>query len=553
MLKELYISNLALIKKMHVIFGPGMNVITGETGAGKSIMMNGLSLVLGKRADMSLSRNKDEKLVVEATFDIKKLNLQPVFDAFDVDYDDETVIRREILPSGKSRAFVNDMPVRLDFLQTLGPALVDIHSQHQTLLLKKTSFKYDLLDTYSGILEKRQEYKNKLIAYKKNQAVLEEMMHELENLKRTAEFRTYQLQELRMLDWDMDWEEAEQKLKMWDKREQTIEKLSEILFLAEDEQIGVTGNLRKILIALSELSAFDSRFDSFRESMENISTQFNETMFDLNRLKEEYLLWNPEEKSRLEEQLDRLFTLMNKHRVQTPEELLAVKEQLEKETTDLEDMESRIVELQNQLSEEKAELEKLADELFKTRKKHIPLLTGKLEEILSALEMKNTRLKWEIEKTEEFNEFGKDTLKLLMSADKGKHFGEVEKTASGGELSRLMLAFKSLLAQNKNRPVMVLDEIDAGISGEVAKKTADLVKSMAENMQVIVITHLPQMAVKGDRHFKVFKREDEEGVISDIKELSQEERIREIAEMIEGKPPSESAVKHAEFLLTRQN
>lgn len=553
MLKELYISNLALIKKMHVTFGPGMNVITGETGAGKSIMMNGLSLVLGKRADMSLSRNKDEKLVVEATFDIKKLNLQPVFDAFDVDYDDETVIRREILPSGKSRAFVNDMPVRLDFLQTLGPALVDIHSQHQTLLLKKTSFRYDLLDTYSGILEKRQEYKNKLSAYKKNQAVLEEMIQALENLKHTAEFRTYQLQELRMLDWDMDWEEAEQKLKMWDKREQTIEKLSEILFLAEDEQIGVTGNLRKILITLSELSAFDSRFDSFRESMENISTQFNETMFDLNRLKEEYLLWNPEEKSHLEEQLDRLFTLMNKHRVQTPEELLAVKEQLEKETTELEDMESRIEELQNQLSEEKAELEKLADGLFETRKKHIPSLTGKLEEILSALEMKNTRLKWEIEKTEEFTEFGKDTLKLLMSADKGKHFGEVEKTASGGELSRLMLAFKSLLAQNKNRPVMVLDEIDAGISGEVAKKTADLVKSMAENMQVIVITHLPQMAVKGDRHFKVFKREDEEGVVSDIKELSQEERIKEIAEMIEGKPPSESAVKHAKFLLTRQN
>ncbi len=549
MLKHLYISNFALIDRMDLEFSPGMNVITGETGAGKSIMINGLSLVLGKRADMQWIRNKDKKLIVEATFAFTNDDLKPLFETLDVDYEQETIVRREILPSGKSRAFVNDMPVRLEILQSLAPHLVDIHSQHQTLLLKQKSFLYRLLDAYAGTEKLLNEYRDYKSQYSKFYKKWQALRDEYTRLKNSADFRTYQLQELRMLDWDTDWEEAEQKLKQWHNRENILATLSETKELLEGEPYGVLEFMRKILLNLSTLSSSDKQFSALAGTAESVMSSLNELSYDLERIKDVYDLMDTDEKVRLEEQLDRLFTLMKKHNVLTPEELRQIKEKMEAETHDFEQMEDAIRQAEKSMLEAKTKAEETARKLFETRKKAIPGLIKSLESILQALEMKNTRLKIELQFTDEMQEYGMDRMQFLISSDKGQSFGEVDKIASGGELSRLMLAIKSVMARKRQLPTIVFDEIDAGISGEVARKTAELIWEMAQKMQVIVITHLPQMAVKGQKHFKVFKEEKSGQIISSVKELLPAERIHEIAEMIEGKPPSESAIKHARFLL----
>jgi len=551
MLERLYIQNYALIDRMNMEFSPGMNVITGETGTGKSIMLKGLSLILGKRAEKDAIRRPDKKIIVEGHFRIDAYGLEKLFDQYDLDYEPVTVIRREITPSGKSRAFVNDTPVRLDTLEDITSHLIDIHSQHQQLLLRNKQFRFDFVDALSGTREKRETFRRKLHEYRRLREKKERLTEEKNRLAAMADYRAYQLAELEQIDWDTDWDEAEQKLQSFQHQEEILEKLGLARQMLENENYGLLENFRQFKQILSSLASYDKELESLSERAENLMPELNEFLYDLQHLTGKYEWMDMQEKQALETALNRLYDLMRKHQVQTPAELQALYEQWKNENDNFTQLDDEIAETERRIQALEKELETLADQLHRQRAEHIPHIEQQLNDLIAELGMEHSRLKWELTPAETFNEFGKDELKLYLSPDKGKTFGDVTKIASGGELSRIMLAIKYMFSRHFHLPTLVLDEIDAGISGNIARKMASLLQEMSRHMQLIVITHLPQTAAQGDKHFKVFKEEHEGEIISRIKELTPEERIREIAEMVEGKPPSASAMEHAKFLLTR--
>ena len=549
MITSLSIENFALIEKLNINFSNRFSIITGETGAGKSILLGALGLVLGKRADLSSLKNKDEKCIVEANFSISKYHLLPFFKDNDLDYDDETIIRREILPSGKSRAFVNDSPVNLQQLQDLSLYLIDVHSQHQTLELSEENFQFQIIDSIAGNLELVKEFQFQLKEYRIVKSTLENKKTVLSSYLKEQEYNTFLYEELEAAQLISGEQEAlESSYEGLNNVEFIKENIDKLISIANDEQYGILQNLKEFKTTLHKNSTFSANFKELFERTNSILIEFDDIVKELNR-ESDTVFNDPEKLELINQKLQIIYNLQKKHQVATIDELLVIKNNLENKVVSVTTLENEIFQMENQLSELILQLDFIANSIHQNRVEAIPILTEKLIAILSQLGMPNVRFKLEISLTESYYSNGKDAIQFLFSANKGIDFGLLKKVASGGEMSRIMLAVKSILAQYSKLPTIIFDEIDTGVSGEIANKMADIMNTMSSTMQVFAITHLPQIAAKGNQHYKVFKTTVGENTISELKLLTDDERVIEIAEMLSGKDISDSALIHAKALL----
>ncbi|MDH7914038.1 DNA repair protein RecN [Winogradskyella sp. SYSU M77433] len=549
MLTSLYIKNYALIDELEVKFENGLTIITGETGAGKSILLGGLALVLGKRADLSQVKNSDEKCIIETVFDVANYDLKSLFKSLDLDYEVNTIIRREILPSGKSRAFINDTPVTLDNLAILSDYLIDVHSQHQTMQVTEDDYQFKVIDAlaknqivieaYSGILK---DYKSLQKSLEKLQVSKTELIKEHDyNLFLFKELNEIQLESIKL-------EELEEQYEELNNVEIIGEKLSIAKSILNTEDVGVVDQLNAAKQELTRISSFGKSYEALRERLSSINIELDDILVELDNL-EEKLSSDPRELERLSEQLRIVNNLFQKHSVSEIDDLITIKTELQNKIDDTESLDDSIADLEKKIHKLEAELNQKASEIRANRKKIIPLLVSKLEAILSDLGMPNAKFKIDLEELNHFTPNGKDAIQFLFMANKGSNFNELKKAASGGELSRIMLAIKSILADYIQLPTIMFDEIDTGVSGEISNKMGAIMKKMSQRMQVFAITHLPQIAAKGDSHFKVFKTDKEDVTLTQLKKLSEDERIVEIAQMLGGLNVTESAMAHAKQLL----
>jgi DNA repair protein RecN (Recombination protein N) len=549
MLASLSISNFALIDKLEIDFSDGFSIITGETGAGKSILLGALGLVLGKRADLTSLKNKEEKCVIEAHFQIANYNLQSFFELNDLDYENETIIRREILPSGKSRAFINDSPVNLQELQELSVFLIDIHSQHQTQELSEELFQFQIIDSVANNQQNILQYSTLLSSYKKDKSEHIKLNSKLQTLIKEQDYNTFLLEELLAAKLKVnEQEELEQVYEQLNNVEFIKENLDKTFGLANEEQIGILQNLKEIKIALQKIIAFSPEYQSLFDRIDSVTIEFDDINRDLIQHSEN-LVHDPENLELVNQKLQNIYNLQKKHQVNSVAELLEIQNNLDNKVVSVVELEFEINKLSAKIQEATVELDTLALNIHNNRLKAVPVLSEKLIYILEQLGMPNVRFNMELKASDHYFTNGKDELQFLFSANKGSDFGLLKKVASGGELSRIMLAVKSILAQYSNLPTIIFDEIDTGVSGEIANKMAAIMKDMSSKMQVFSITHLPQIAAKGNTHFKVFKSIQGNTTISELKLLTFDERIVEIAEMLSGKDISESALNHAKALL----
>lgn len=549
MITSLSINNFALIEKLNIDFSEGFSIITGETGAGKSILLGALGLVLGKRADLTSLKNKAEKCVIEAHFDISNYELQPFFSENDLDYENHTIIRREILPSGKSRAFINDTPVNLQELQQLGDFLIDIHSQHQTQELSEDNFQFRIIDAVAGNKTLLLEYAGLLKSYKKDKSRLAEFHSELQQILKEHDYNNFLLEELLSAQLKAgEQQELEVLHEQLSNVEFIRENLDKSLALAQEEQFGVSQNLREIKNALQKIAGFSADYNGLSERLNSVAIEFEDITSELNLLAEK-LIQDPEQLELVNQKLQSIYNLQKKHNVATVEELIAIREALDGKAISVTTLENSIEALQKQISESEQKLDLKAESIRTKRIEAIPGLTEKWTAILALLGMPNARFSIEIQPVPDYLANGKDELQFLFSANKGSDFGLLKKVASGGEMSRIMLATKSILARYSKLPTIIFDEIDTGVSGEIADKMGAIMKAMSQEMQVLAITHLPQIAAKGDVHFKVFKTADGDQTKTQLKRLDNEERVIEIAQMLSGAAISDSAINHAKALL----
>lgn len=551
MLNTLSIKNYALIDDLKVDFPKGFIIITGETGSGKSIMLDALSLVLGKRADMSALRNKDEKCVIEAEFSLQNYEFQSLFNELEIDYDPQTIIRREILPSGKSRAFVNDSPVTLDVLSGLGEVLVDIHSQHQTLSLSDTAFQFEIIDAMAENKSLLEEYQRLLALLKNEQKKLQELIDFQQTANKEYDYNLHQLKELKSVTLGEGiLEELEESYEEASNIEEIKENVAESLYLLNDENIGILNNLRELRRAFSNLTEYKQQYRELYERIDSAFLDLEDLSRDVSDI-DENIETDPENLEEISKQLNKIYSLQQKHKVTTVEELMSIQERLEKAVSKTESADFDLKKQQELVAKHQAETSKKATELHKTREKVIPTLTKQLESFMHELGMPNGRFDIKLTSTSHFFNNGNDELSFLFSANKGGDFGPLKKVASGGELSRIMLAVKAIMAAHTALPTIMFDEIDTGVSGEISQKMGDIMKQMSKNRQVFAITHLPQIAAKGAYHFKVFKEDITGKTTTHLKMLTEQERISELSEMLEGKNSGESARNHAIELLRK--
>ena len=549
MLTQLSINNYALINQLSIGFSSGLSIITGETGAGKSILLGALGLVLGNRADLSSLKDTSKKCIVEAKVAISNYNLKDFFEEVDLDYESETIIRREILPSGKSRAFVNDTPVRLSVLNELRTKLIDVHSQHQTLELSDNSFQFSIVDA----LAKNQD---KIDSYKRGFAQLNQLNKELEELElvqkeanQQYDYNLHLFNELEEANLKEDEQEVlEEKLEKLNNIEDIKLNLSEALEISANEEIGIQNLLNTLENRLLKIASFSKEYQQLSERITSVKIEIDDIVTELENANES-VDFNPNEIEELNDRLQLFYNLQKKHYVSSNKELLEVLESLSEKVSQVENAEETINNKKKEIYDVSVKLDKVAALIHKSRKNAIPKLTKELENLLSELGMQNARFSIELKPTPIYFANGKDKLDFLFSANKGGNFGELKKVASGGELSRIMLAVKTILSANTKLPTIIFDEIDTGVSGEVSNKIAAIMQQMSSNMQVIAITHLPQIASKGKNHYKVFKKEIKGVTTTNLRQLSKEERIVEIAEMLSGKNISDSALTHAKELL----
>ncbi len=549
MLASLSISNFALIDKLGIEFSDGFSIITGETGAGKSILLGALGLVLGKRADLTTLKNKEEKCIIEAHFQIANYDLKSFFESNDLDYEDETIIRREILPSGKSRAFINDSPVNLQELQELSIFLIDIHSQHQTQELSEELFQFQIIDSVADNQENINKYSAILSSFKKDKSQLATLNSKLQSLLKEQDYNKFLLDELLLAKLKSnEQEELEQVYEQLNNVEFIKENLDKSLAIANDEQFGIFKNLKELKIALQKTIPFSPEYQSLFDRINSVTIEFDDIISELSQHIEN-LVNDPENLELVNQKLQNIYNLQKKHQVNSIAELLEIQNDLDNKVVSVVELEFEIKKLTSKILESTSELDKLALIIRKNRLKAVPVLSEKLIFILEQLGMPNVRFNIELKETDQFFTNGKDELQFLFSANKGSDFGILKKVASGGELSRIMLAVKAILAQYSSLPTIIFDEIDTGVSGEIANKMATIMKDMSNSMQVFSITHLPQIAAKGKTHYKVYKSIQGETTISELKLLTFQERIVEIAEMLSGKNVSDSALNHAKALL----
>ena len=549
MLLSLSIKNYALIESLETDFSNQFSVITGETGAGKSILLGALGLVLGNRADLTSLKDKEQKCIIEAQFTISNYNLQSFFEDNDMDYEDKTIIRREILPSGKSRAFVNDSPVNLQELQELGAMLLDIHSQHQTRELTEENYQIDILDAVANNGESVSSYKNSLTDFKSTQKELKQLISEKEALVKEYEYNSFLLNELLAANLiDGEQETLEQELEQLSNVEFIKENFERILAIANEEQVGALVNLKEIKISLQKIAGFSNQNAQLLERLTSSLLEIEDIISECEQSNEK-ILADPERLELVNTKLQTIYNLQKKHQVQTISELLVIQNELDAKVIRVDDLDGAINKLQSELNSRQTKVDEIAKSIFENRKKTAPILIEKIRAILAQLGMVEANFQIEINHTDSYYPKGKDEVVLLFSANKGTSFGLLKKVASGGEMSRIMLAIKAILANYSKLPTIIFDEIDTGVSGEIAIKMGEIMKDMSASMQVFAITHLPQIAAKGNSHYKVSKRNVGETTISELNLLTSEERIQQIAEMLSGKDITDSALQHAKALL----
>ncbi len=549
MITSLSIKNYALIEKLAIDFSKGFSIITGETGAGKSIILGAMGLVLGKRADLTSLKNKEEKCVIEAYFDVSKYNLKPFFEANDLDYEDETIIRREILPSGKSRAFINDSPVNLQELQDLSLFLIDIHSQQQTQELSDESVQFKIIDALADNQVEISSYQTLLKSYKEDKSNLNSLLKKQAESIKEQEYNTFLFNELVAAQLKSgEQEQLEADFEKLNNVETIKEAVDKSLALANEEQIGTLSTLKEIKIALQKIASFAPEYALLLERISSLAIELDDISDELTNCSEK-LINDPIQLDLISEKLQLLFNLQKKHQVTTVDELLAIQNSLETTLFELGNLESDIATLTQSIQDKTSQLDALAFAIHQKRTKAVPVLLDKLITILATLGMPNVRFNIEIKATETYFQNGKDEIQLLFSANKGTDFGLLKKVASGGEMSRIMLAVKAILAQYSKLPTLIFDEIDTGVSGEIAIRMGEIMKEMSQTMQIFAITHLPQIAAKGNAHFKVFKSTVGDDTQSELKLLNEEERVLEIAQMLSGAVVSDSALNHAKSLL----
>ncbi|MFT5257559.1 MAG: DNA repair protein RecN (Recombination protein N) [Arenicella sp.] len=550
MLTQLSINNYALINHLSIDFSSGLSIITGETGAGKSILLGALGLVLGNRADLSSLKDTSTKCIVEAKVAISNYNLQEFFTSLDLDYEAETIIRREILPSGKSRAFVNDTPVTLSVLNELRSKLIDVHSQHQTMQLSDGKFQFAILDALA-------KNTDRIASYKRGFTQLSALKRELQALE------TAQKEANQQYDYNLhlftELEEATIKVDEQASLEESLDKLnniediklnlSESLELSIHEEVGLQNLLNNLEFKISKIASFSKDYKELADRIISVKIEMDDIVSELEDANEK-IDFNPDEAEKINDRLQLLYNLQKKHYVNSNKELLAVFEELSDKVREVESAEGELNKKKAAIVAISEKLDSVAEKISKARTTAIPKLVKELEFLLTDLGMENARFSIKATLTNSYFNNGKDELEFLFSANKGGNFGELKKVASGGELSRIMLSVKKVLSENTQLPTIIFDEIDTGVSGEVSNKIAAIMQQMSANMQVIAITHLPQIAAKGSNHYKVYKEEVNGVTTTNLKELSSEERIIEIAEMLSGKDISDSAHTHAKELLS---
>ncbi|MBF4491418.1 DNA repair protein RecN [Flavobacterium sp. MR2016-29] len=549
MITSLSIKNYALIEKLKIDFSKGFSIITGETGAGKSIILGALGLVLGKRADLTSLKNKEEKCVIEAQFEISKYNLKEFFEANDFDYEEETIIRREILPSGKSRAFINDSPVNLQELQDLSLFLIDIHSQQQTQELSDEGVQFKIIDAIASNAETILSYQKLLKVYKSDKSKLNALLKKQSDSGKEQEYNTFLLNELVVAKLKSgEQEELESDFEKLNNVEIIKESIDKSLVIANEEQFGVFHNLNEIKASLQKIATFSPEYQNLFERITSVAIEFDDVSKELQNASEK-LLNDPAQLELISQKLQLIYNLQKKHQVTSVDELIQIQAELSNKVLELDNIEEEIASLSKLIEQKVLELDALSAVIHQNRVNAIPVLSNKLISILETLGMPNVRFNMELLPSETYFNNGKDELQFLFSANKGTDFGLLKKVASGGEMSRIMLAVKAILAQYSKLPTLIFDEIDTGVSGEIAIRMGEIMKEMSKTMQIFAITHLPQIAAKGDSHFKVFKSTVDDDTQSELKLLSQDERVIEIAQMLSGAVVSDSALNHAKALL----
>ena len=549
MITSLSIKNYALIEKLTIDFSRGFSIITGETGAGKSIILGAIGLVLGKRADLTSLKNKEEKCVIEAHFEISKYNLKEFFEVNDLDYEDETIIRREILPSGKSRAFINDSPVNLQELQDLSLFLIDIHSQQQTQELSDEGVQFKIIDAIANNFDTIQSYQKALKSYKADKSKLNALLKKQSDSGKEQEYNIFLLNELVSAKLKSgEQEELETDFEKLNNVEIIKEAIDKSLVIANEEQFGVFHNLNEIKTSLQKIALFSPEYQSIFERITSLAIEFDDVSKELQNASEK-LLNDPVQLEFVSQKLQLIYNLQKKHQVSSVDELIEIQANLGNTLLELDNIEEEIALLSKAIEQKAEELDAFSATIHQNRTKAIPVLSQKLISILETLGMPNVRFNMELLPSETYFQNGKDELQFLFSANKGTDFGLLKKVASGGEMSRIMLAVKAILAQYSKLPTLIFDEIDTGVSGEIAIRMGEIMKEMSATMQIFAITHLPQIAAKGDSHFKVFKSTVDDDTQSELKLLSQDERVIEIAQMLSGAVVSDSALNHAKALL----
>ena len=553
MLTKLSIQNYTLIDDITIDFSKGLTTITGETGAGKSILLGGLGLILGNRAESSTLMNPDKKCIIEGEFNITTYSLQNFFDENDLDYEDYSIIRRELLPSGKSRAFINDTPVRLDVLSSLQNKLIDVHSQHQTLQLNDTDFQFQLIDAIANVTDDLASFRIKLSEFNHLQTEYDTLKQHILKEKEEYTYNLHLFNELESANFlDGEQEELEKKVEKLSNIELIQQTLGESFGIISDEERGLLTQLNNLKAYFKKIKIFAKEYESFHNRIESLAVEISDIEDELASETEKISL-NPIELEKLNDRLQTLFDLLNKHQVSSIKELVVLQEELALKVSSVNNASELLSKKEKKIAIEKKQLNELGIIISDKRKVVVPKLETKLQNILQNLGMPEAQFNISIESIDSFFQNGIDKLQILFTANKGNRLGSMKQIASGGELSRIMLAFKSVLALHSKLPTIIFDEIDTGVSGEIALKMGEIMKQMSGGMQVISITHLPQIAAKGDQQMKVYKEKQNQLTNTNIKLLKVEERINEIAEMLGGKNISETAEKHALELLQLKN
>ncbi|MFV0163019.1 DNA repair protein RecN [Empedobacter falsenii] len=549
MLRTLRVNNFAIIDQLEIDFHQGMTTITGETGAGKSILLGALKLVLGERADLKALKNADEKCIIEAIFNIKDLELNDFFEEYDLDYEDESILRRELLPSGKSRAFINDTPVKVSILQELSELLIDIHSQFNTPKIFEADFQLSMLDIYGENKELLKEYKKVFNQYISTKKKIKDAQNSLENQSQDLEYKLHLWEELNNASLKHDeLEHLEFEIKSLTNVEEIISTLNETYQFLEHPEMGIISQLNEASNKLNKISDYNSQYNSIYERLISSKIELQDISGEMSHLIESTEI-NPERLQEITDRYDLIHKLLRKHNVITIEELIIKRDELESQTSGFDNLSDLIIHLTKELNAISEKLDKQALKIRKNRFSSIEIIRKNILNTLSQLGMENSQLTIQLKETLDFTATGKDEVLFLFSANKGMEPRIFEKSVSGGERSRLMLAIKKLLATHQHLPTLILDEIDTGISGKVANETGKVMQSMADNMQLLVITHLPQVASKGNYQLKVYKEVVEETTQTNVIELSQQQRLEEIAQMISGSELTEAAINQAKELM----